>query len=227
MKNQLNLDIKTPCSENFDKFSPTASGGFCGSCEKEVIDFTKMNTHEIITFFKNKKNQNTCGRFKDTQLKTHNQEPKKNKTLSFLSGIGLACLAFFSSITAQAQNAKEVRRIAKNVSEIETSKFAKNIIVKGTVLTGSDSLPLPGANVVLQGTIIGTQTDFDGNFEFPEKLKIGDILIISYVGFESQKVIIENKDSASNIELKINIEDTSYILMGKVAVKQVYKSKRN
>jgi len=225
MKNQLNLNIKTPCSENFHQFSPTPKGGFCGSCEKEVIDFTKMNSQEIIAFFKNKDTKNTCGRFNDKQLKGYEQVPKKNQRLSFLSGIGLACLALFSSITAQAQDTKKAIEPKENTSEINASKFDKNIIVKGYV-SESDQ-PLPGANVVLQGTTIGVTTDFDGNFEFPEKLKIGDVLIISYVGFESQKVVIENKNSASKIDLKIDMEMTSCVIMGKVAVKKVYKSKRD
>ena len=88
-------------------------------------------------------------------------------------------------------------------------------------------MPLPGASVILEGTSVGIQTDFDGNFEFPKKLKVGDVLIISYVGMESQKVVIENKKSALKIELKIDLEVTSCVIMGEVAVKKVYKSKRN
>lgn len=225
MKDQFNLNIKTPCSKNFDQFTPTPKGGFCGSCKKEVIDFTNMNSEDIITFFKTKATENTCGRLNKNQLNVYNETSKKNKRLSFLSGIGLACLAFFSSITAQAQDTKKTIKPKENTAEIKASKFEKNITIKGNVLEGN--LPLPGASVVLQGSSAGIQTDFDGNFEFPEKLKIGDILIISYVGMESQKVIIENKNSASKIELKINMNETSCIIMGEIAVKKVYKSKRN
>ena len=35
--------------------------------------------------------------------------------------------------------------------------------VNGRV-TDSDGLPLPGVNIVVKGTTIGTQSDFDGNF---------------------------------------------------------------
>ncbi|WP_178987813.1 carboxypeptidase-like regulatory domain-containing protein [Winogradskyella schleiferi] len=225
MKNQFNLDIKTPCSENFNQFNPTSKGGFCGACEKEVIDFTKMNTEDIVAFFKNKSTQNTCGRFNSNQLKTYKVEAKTNKSISFLSGIGLACLAIFTSFTAQAQEIKKNIEPKENTSEIKASKFENNIIVNGTVM--ESDLPLPGANVVLQGSTIGIATDFDGNFEFPEKLKIGDVLIVSYVGMASQKIVIENKDSASKIELNIDMKADSCIVMGKVAVKQVYKSRRD
>ena len=225
MKNQLNLNIKTPCTENFNQFTPTPKGGFCGSCEKEVIDFTKMNADEIVPFFKNKTNQNTCGRFNSHQLNQKTQIQKKNKRMSFLSGIGLACLALFSTFTTQAQEAKKDLEPLKGDSKIEASKSEKNITVKGTVNEGG--IPLPGANVVLQGTAIGTSTNFDGYFEFPEKLKVGDVLIVSYIGFESQKVVIEKTNSELKIELNIDMEVSSCIVMGKVAVKQMYKSKKN
>lgn len=225
MKNQFHLDITTPCSENFNQFSPTSNGGFCGSCEKEVIDFSVMTTEDIITFFKTKATQNTCGRFNNNQLKTYNVESKKNKRIGFITAIGLTCLAFFSSFTAQAQDTVKAIAQKNNKSEIKASKFVKNIVVKGNVT--ENDMPLPGANVVLEGTTIGVATDFDGTFEFSEKLKIGDILIISYIGMESQKIVIENKDADLSIALNIDMKADACIIMGKVAVKDVYKSKRN
>ena len=223
MKNQFSLNIKTPCSEKFDQFPPTPQGGFCGSCEKEVIDFTKMNAQEIVLYFKHKKTQNTCGRFNSDQLKVYNQ---KRKSVSFLSGIGLACLSLFSLHAVQAQDTKNQTDSAnQNPSEIETSKFQKHLVVKGNV--SDENSPLPGVNILLEGTTIGTQTNFDGDFEFPQKLKVGDVLVFSYIGLTSQKVVITDENSTSKIELKINMDMDSCILMGKVAVKQVYKSKRN
>lgn len=223
MKNQINLNIKIPCSEKFDQFAPTPKGGFCGSCQKDVIDFTNMNAQEINTYFANRNTQNTCGRFNSNQLETI---IPKRKAISFWSGIGLACLSFFSIHSAHAQDAtKPLKSTDKNPKDIEATQFQKNILVKGNV--SDESTVLPGVNVVLEGTTIGTQTDFDGNFEFPEKLKKGDILIFSAIGMTSQKAVITNDQSVSKIELKIDMTMCNTIIMGKVAVKQVYKSKRN
>ena len=227
MNNQLKLNIKTPCTENFNQFSPTPQGGFCGSCQKEVIDFTKMNSEDITTYFNNKQTKNTCGRFNTQQLKTPIISYKKNKYLSFVTGIGLTILSFFSVTSAEAQDLEKTTNTLKSDADIETTKDKENITVKGTVLTKDDGLPLPGASVILQGTAQGVQTDFDGNFEFPQKLKKGDVLIISYIGLESQKIVIENKKSASKIKLKVNMEMTSCVIMGKVAVKQIFKSNKN
>ena len=65
------------------------------------------------------------------------------------------------------------------------SAWAQTDIITGTVVDES-GIPLPGANVILQGTTIGTQTDFDGRFSI--EAAPGDLLLISYLGFESQEV---------------------------------------
>lgn len=218
MKNQFNLEINKPCSENFNQFTPTKDGGYCGSCQKEVIDFSKMNSEEIINFFKNKSNQDTCGKFNTNQLKTNTENPPQRKKFSFWSGIGLACLSLFSFNTIQAQTEVTTQDTSK------TKAQENSINIKGTV--SDDTGSLPGVSVVLQGKTIGTETDFDGYFEFPKPLKKGDVLVFSFVGMESQKVVISNDNSTSNIELKVNMNSPSCFLLGKVAVKKIYKSKR-
>ena len=59
-------------------------------------------------------------------------------------------------------------------------------------ITGSVSddsgIPLPGASIVIQGTSTGTTTDFDGNFSI--ETSQGSTLVISYVGYESQQVVV-------------------------------------
>jgi TonB-linked SusC/RagA family outer membrane protein len=53
-----------------------------------------------------------------------------------------------------------------------------------------NNMPLSGANILLRGTAVGTQTDFDGNFKL--SASVGDVLMISYLGFLPQEVEIRN-----------------------------------
>ncbi|WGF92702.1 vWA domain-containing protein [Aequorivita marisscotiae] len=62
---------------------------------------------------------------------------------------------------------------------------AQNVAISGTV-TDDGGLPLPGANVIIRGTSTGTQTDFDGRYSIEAQL--GQTLVYSYVGFETQEV---------------------------------------
>ncbi|MBN2867646.1 MAG: carboxypeptidase-like regulatory domain-containing protein [Flavobacteriaceae bacterium] len=219
MNNAIKLNIKSPCSEDFKQFKPTTKGGFCNTCTKEVIDFSKMNSEEIINYFNTKNTSNTCGRFKAEQLTTH-PIPVKRSRLSWLTGIGLACLSFFSFVTANAQ----VKTTKNNTTQSASSK--ENLTVKGTIVD-QYGLPLPSANILLEGTSIGATTDFDGNFEFPQKLKRGDILQISYVGYEPKKVVIDGKPKDQTIQLNIDMNVGSVIMMGKVSSKKLYKSKKD
>jgi len=217
MENQFNLSVKEPCSENFSQFKPTLAGGFCKTCQKEVIDFTNMNTIEIISYFSSNNSQNTCGKFKSKQLKTYNMKNQRNKKIKFLTGIGLACLTLFSFTTVQGQNVK--------TTETQVATQQNTFVVKGNV--SDETGPLPGVNIILQGTKTGIATDINGNFEFPQKLKKGDVLIFSYVGLESQKVVIKNEDSAANIALQIDMNTVEIVITGKVATKKIYKSNNN
>lgn len=39
--------IPKPCHEDWDQMSPTEKGAFCGSCKKEVLDFTDSSNSDI------------------------------------------------------------------------------------------------------------------------------------------------------------------------------------
>lgn len=49
-----------------------------------------------------------------------------------------------------------------------------------------DGNPLPGVNVLVDGTTTGTQTDFDG--EYSIEAEKGDVLVFSYMGMITQRV---------------------------------------
>lgn len=63
--------------------------------------------------------------------------------------------------------------------------------ISGQVVSGVDGLPIPGVNILILETTTGSNTDFDGNFQI--LVKKGDVLQFSYLGFETQFVIIDNQ----------------------------------
>jgi len=64
-------------------------------------------------------------------------------------------------------------------------------LIKGTVVSATDNIPIAGANVIVLNTSRGTTTDFDGNYEI--QVNKGEVLQFSYVGFVSQTAIIDNQ----------------------------------
>lgn len=71
---------------------------------------------------------------------------------------------------------------------------AQQYTIKGKVFNSENKEPLPFVPILIKGTTVGAQTDFDGNFVI-KTTKIGDSLIATYVGFKrfARKI---NKDLA-------------------------------
>jgi hypothetical protein len=227
MKQTIRLTVSKPCSENFNAFKQTKSGGFCNSCSKEVIDFRKMSDEQVAKYFKNKIVK-TCGYFETSQLNRsiETSEFKKTTKFNFLRVAALATLSLASLHSMQAQEQKssiEVVESFKENSNVNQVKPQEQFLA-GTIL--DKEYPLPGANIILKGTTVGTSTNFDGEFIFPKTLKEGDVLVISYLGYATQEIKIRKEQTILNAVLDINMqEDMSCVLMGEVDIDKVYKSK--
>ena len=82
-----------------------------------------------------------------------------------------------------------------------TSICAKT--VTGKVLSASDNEPLLGATVIVQGKQGGSVTDLDGNFSI--EANDGQTLVVSYIGFITQRV----KVNGDNLIIKLEEEANS------------------
>ena len=71
------------------------------------------------------------------------------------------------------------------------SVFAQQKNVTG-VITDFEGLPLPGVNILVKGTITGTQSDFDGNYTI--QAIPGDILVFSYIGQKTEERTVGASD---------------------------------
>lgn len=69
MENKIN--IQNPCGENWYSMSPNKKGRFCNSCNKTVVDFTKLKNNEIQKYFiENTNNESICGYYKFNQVES-------------------------------------------------------------------------------------------------------------------------------------------------------------
>ena len=89
--------------------------------------------------------------------------------------------------------------------------FGQNVNVSGTVTEASSGQPLPGVNIVLKNTSIGTTTDFDGNFTIND-VPLNSIVVISYIGFLTQEVTVTNNQSL-NILLEEDTESLDEVVV--------------
>ena len=71
------------------------------------------------------------------------------------------------------------------------------------VVSDENGVPLPGANVVIDGTSTGVSTDFDGNFEITASQ--GQVLAISFIGYTTQYITVSGQSNL-NISLQLDNE---------------------
>lgn len=83
--------------------------------------------------------------------------------------------------------------------------LAQSKTVSGNITDANDGSPLPGVNVLVQGTTNGTQTDFDGNYSI--EVNEGGVLVFSYLGTTSQSITVGSSNTI-NVAL---IEDASQL----------------
>ena len=90
--------------------------------------------------------------------------------------------------------------------------------VTGRVTSADDGLPLPGVNIVVKGTTIGTTTDINGEYS----IKVSgekDVLVFSFIGYvtKSQKIGLNRK-----LDMKLSADVTQLsevVVAGKVRKK--------
>jgi len=81
--------------------------------------------------------------------------------------------------------------------------------ITGTVYD-DQNIPLPGVSILLKGTTTGTITDFDGKYTI--EADSGDILVFSYVGFNTQEKTVDGP--LLNVTLQAGLELENVVVVG-------------
>ena len=199
---KLELRIDRPCSEKWESFEKRGVNGFCSSCQKEVIDFTKMSDRQVKDYFLKSKGD-VCGRMRKNQQKDYSLISKNSYSNYSARLLAIGSL-LLSSVTVPAQKNDNIEIVESEKVNLKSNFFG---IVKG-VVTDDTGEALPGVNVVIKDTTTGTTTDLDGNY----RIKVGNAraLIFSYVGLETQEVRI---GEGSSIDVTMG---STTVLMGEV-----------
>ena len=236
-KKNVHISIDKPCNEKFENFKPTELGGFCMSCEKEVIDFSKMTNQQIIDKLKN--TTNSCGRFQETQLGSLGTVYDKQSNLSFpyiTAGLSLISMLGFSNFFSQETPKRaSVRQTynAKNDSiqwsntevsltnKLEsnklnrTAKKIQSIKIIGKIVDDNRE-SLIAANVVVKGTNFGVSADINGEFEINVTDFKGDSLTlqITYIGFTPKEITVSLVSLDGIVNLEEIVMESGAVMMG-------------
>lgn len=92
-------------------------------------------------------------------------------------------------------------------------------VIKGKI-TGENNAPLSGVSVMVKGTNRGTTTDAQGNYSIT--VESTDVLVISYVGYESQEIAVADK-----VEINVVLKGQNQTLTDVVVIGYGTASKRD
>jgi len=98
--------------------------------------------------------------------------------------------------------------------------FSQEKTISGTIVDES-GMPATGVNIIIKGTSTGSQSDFDGNYFI--KANEGQTLIFSYLGMETQEMLI-GKSATINIIMKEDAQALDEVVVTAMGIERAEKT---
>lgn len=225
----IQYSIQNPCDESWNDMKPETNGRFCGSCEKTVVDFTRMSDFSIVNYLENHKNEKVCGRFTKPQLDRvyHLNQPVFAPSFDLRAVVLGLALTTFSAVHSFGQT--EPQEPIKIDTTIQVSPLVVGTVaveyfdhgtekkVSGRVWNSAKSFE--GVSVVLktiEGKILKTvQPDTSGRFEIDLNWELKPAMLeFSGMGYETQEFHFSQYKFLSN--LHITLIDQAEMFKGQV-----------
>ena len=187
----------------FTLFQITANDG--NAQKPIVLDFENTSLHKVMKSIKKQTHYKFF--YNEEHIDTHQL---LNVKVSDRIITNILTAVFSPKNIEYTLNGKQIILTPKKVSSIFDVQQENE--VRGSVKDTKGNV-LPGANILVKGTSVGAQTDFDGNFSImvPEE---ATTLIVSFIGFETKEVTISNRDRIDVILKEASSQLDQIILVG-------------
>jgi TonB-linked SusC/RagA family outer membrane protein len=138
------------------------------------------------------------------------------------------------SISANNQSVAEVLSYIFNNTNVIYAKEGSNImlmqkksavqqkIVTGTVTDSNTKEPIPGVNIIIEGSKTGTTSDINGKFSISVPNEEA-VLVFSFIGYLTETVSVTNKSSI-DLELVPDIQKLNEVVVTALGIKKETKS---
>lgn len=256
MNKKLHLTVAKPCHENWDAMSPVEQGKFCGSCEKQVVDFSKMSDRQVAEFFKKPSTGSVCGRFMSDQLDRTYEIPKKRiPWLRYFFQMALPAL-FLSRASAQQPRMGKVTPSTSDTTKVHITDEFRTMGIVAPCIKGfeGDTLKVQPITKTIKGKVIDQKgapvayasiqagktksiffSDEKGEFDIRVTLVNNKgMVMISSTGFDPKEINVENKTGYLTVQLTANADPNDILVSsaqtfvkGEITVKDAAQQNNN
>jgi hypothetical protein len=208
---KINLSIPKPCHEDWDQMTQVEKGKFCDSCQKVVVDFTKMRDRELAVFFK-KSSGSVCGRFQQEQLNHDINIPRKRiPWVKYFFQFTLPTFLISLKTYGQKEKLAQHKEIVTNclsgtigMVAVTSNKKQDLIDITGKVVDENGN-GIAYATVASKSDAVST-CDSAGNFSIKADRDRKISLVASSIGYKSKELVLHD---GSPVTIKLEVSQLS------------------
>ncbi len=93
---------------------------------------------------------------------------------------------------------------------IATAGYTQVKTITGKVTDVQTGEPLPGVTIIVQGTTIGTATNFDGDYSL--NVEPNQVLSFSFIGYTSKEITV-GAESVINVQMELSMENLDEVIV--------------
>lgn len=250
MKKQFSLKIENPCEAKYSEMTPNATGSFCSSCAKNVIDLSRKTNSEVGKFLATSKESSICARLKTSQLEQvfEHYETSKLNNLKYATAIAASVL-LTSNVVAQEKEPQKIEVDSTKPQRVIMGKIAYrepvnkviSFTIHGKLLDRKTKKPLseklyPNLTIYINGAQKNMKIDAKtGKFEVPVLLSENTTEISVHISnddknysntFQIDLKLIKNNKLEFNISIQPE-EFQNYMIMGGLGIINLNSKKHN
>lgn len=186
------IKIAEPCHENWNDFTPTQRGAFCGSCQINVIDFSVKSNEEIKGILIQNSGKKMCGRFSKPQLDELNSDYHlwQNQSQNTFQSKFIFALILVFGLTLFSCSSQNDNLVMGEMTTLITG--TSSVILTDTIKTDSTKT-------------LEITTETQGTTCTPEML-MGDIAIIEPIEMTMGELPVEYYEKEEMVKGKLAIE---------------------